>query len=71
MQTKLKPMPSSCIKIIHLFLRNHVVNQMNQMSYSIDILITILRSKELNSPGSSNSNISWERFIWPQLSILF
>ena len=44
---------------------------MNPVPYSINILITILKSEELNSPESSNGNMSWERFIWPQLSILF
>ena len=44
---------------------------MNRMPYSINMLITILKSEELNSLGSRNGNMSWERFIWPQLSILF
>ena len=44
---------------------------MNPMLHSINILITILKSEELNSLGNSNGNMSRERFIWPQLSILF
>lgn len=64
-------MPLRWIKIIHLFLCNPDFIEMNPMPYSINILVTILRSEELNSLGSSNGNMSRERFIWPQLSILF